>query len=295
MRVEANAGRASIARPATNAYLVCWVAVAAFGLGYIGVAATKPELLGSILPIAETNTEPSAVSRQVADNTEEVAVLRKQVHELQHEVAAAKVALQEQATQAGALAQRMAAAEERLPPVREVSSEPPAPPAKGALQRVQARPPTRPAAAQVAAPPVQEAAAAATPNVKVLNPQPAAQIATGSLPDAGPQGAAAKAVPSFGPARVKAAGPPASPRGIEIASSDSLEGLRAKWGELSGRAGDVLASAAPRYRLSTDGRAAPFTLLAGPYETPADAAKACQALQAKGVACRVGAYAGNSF
>ena len=51
----------------------------------------------------------------------------------------------------------------------------------------------------------------------------------------------------------------------------------------------------PRYRISANGSANPFTLLAGPFQSTAEATKACSQLRAGGVACKVSDYAGNGL
>lgn len=307
MQVDARTGHVSPGRQPSSAYLMSWVAVAAFGLGYIGVAATRPDLLGAILPLAEPTQDQMVAGRTAADIADELATLRKWVHDLQHELAATRSSMQDQAAQNVAIMQRLASAEERIGAAKDVrAAEPQAPARPAAVQRLQrgaqapaALPwsptvpaPTAPPAAaqQVAQAPAGSVPAMEPPdpgsaNFKVLNP--AAQIATGSVPD----------VPAASAAAAPAAKPPApqSPRAVEIGNFDSLDGLRTSWGDLAGRNATVLGQLTPRYRLAADGRATPFTLLAGPFENTADATRACTALRAKGVACRVGAYGGNAF
>lgn len=293
MQVEASARRTGPGRQASSLYLTTWVAVAAFGLGYIGVATTRPDLLGTILPLAEQQPDQANAARQSGDLAEEMVVLRKWIHELQHELAAAKSGLYEQTAHNNAILQRLSAAEERLGVLRDVREPAGKVPAAKVQTRAQAPVQPLPTPAEPAQKIAQvqpqtwtpEVAASSNANVRVLNTA-TAPITTGSVPETATTGAPA----------VKASPVPVSPRAIEIGTADSLDGLRAKWGEIAGRNGDVLAEAAPRYRLSADGRSAPFTLLAGPFETPADATRACNALRAKGVACRVGgAYVGNTF
>ncbi len=289
MQVEASARRASQGRQASSLYLMTWVAVAAFGLGYIGVATTRPDLLGTILPLAEQQPDQANTARNSGDLAEEMVVLRKWIHELQHELAATKSGVYEQTANTSAILLRLSAAEERLGALREAREPGGKGPtakvptrAQALVQAAPAEPAQKTAQAQTWAP---EVAATPLPNVRVVNPA-TAPITTGSVPDTITPGApAAKAAPVT-----------VSPRAIEIGSAESLDGLRTKWGEIASRNGDVLADAAPRYRLSADGRSAPFTLLAGPFETAADATRACNALRAKGVACRLGgAYGGNAF
>lgn len=305
MQVISRAGRVAPIRQTSNAYLMSWVALAAFGLGYIGVAATRPDLLGAILPLAEPQPEQIIAGRSAGDIADELATLRKWVHDLQHDLAAAKISLQDHAAQNTTIAQRLAATEDRLATSRETRTD-----AAGrtTIQRPQnrAQAPAAPQPVVAAAPPVlagepqqqrftQLAAATAQTEpavvngVKVLNGA-SAPIATGSVPDT-----AVPAPASAMKTAVVAPQPPrAGPRAVEIGSSESLEGLRAKWGDLSGR-NPELGDLAPRYRLTADGRQAPFTLLAGPFDTPDAATRTCDALRAKGVTCRVAPYTGNAF
>ena len=306
MQVDSRAGSVAPIRQASNAYLMSWVALAAFGLGYIGVAATRPDLLGAILPMAEPQQDQIMAGRTAGDIADELTTLRKWVNDLQHDLAAAKSSMHEQAAHNTAIAQRLAAAEDRLGPVREVRSD-----GRATIQRLQNR---SQAPAAAAAQPVAAAAqplpggeprdqrlaqpalpatpaepAAFANNMKVLNGA-SAPIATGSVPEAPPPTAA-----PVSPMKTAVVTPPRSgPRAIEIGNSESLEGLRAKWGDLSGR-NPELGDLAPRYRLTADGRQAPFTLLAGPFDTPDAATRTCDALKSKGVTCRVGAYTGNAF
>ena len=310
MQVVSRAGSVAPIRQASNAYLMSWVAFAAFGLGYIGVAATRPDLLGAILPIAEPQQDQIMAGRTAGDIADELATLRKWVNDLQHDLAAAKSSMHEQAAHTTAIVQRLAAAEDRLGPIREVRSEgrptvqrlpirgqAPAPaatqPVAAAVQALPAGDPPQQRLVQPAPPTTPAEPAAFANTMKVLN-SASAPIATGSVPDAAPA-TAALASPPASPMKTAVVTPPRSgPRAIEIGNSESLEGLRTKWGDLSGR-NPELGDLAPRYRLTADGRQAPFTLLAGPFDTPDAAARTCDALKSKGVTCRVGAYTGNAF
>ena len=292
MQVGTRMTRSSSARQASNAYLLSWVAVAAGGLAYLAVAGARPDLLSIILPISDQSQDQVIAGRTDPDVADELASLRKWVHDLQHEVAATRSALNDQLVETQVMAQRLAVAEDRLTPVREVRVEAAA---KSPLQRLPVRPSAKtepPRAALPAASPPQEVAAAppsSGPAVKVINAETPSPIVTGSLP-----ATSGKALGGFGQTKVVAA-PPGRPRGILIGSSESLENLRARWAELStSNAGD-LRELTPRYRLATDGRQAPFALLAGPFGTNDDAQRTCANLKAKGVACRVSDYSGSAF
>jgi 2-polyprenyl-6-methoxyphenol hydroxylase-like FAD-dependent oxidoreductase len=84
-------------------------------------------------------------------------------------------------------------------------------------------------------------------------------------------------------------------RGIEIGNAESLDGLRSQWSQLTSRNGAVLGQLAPRYLIAADGSQSPFKLMAGPFKTTNEAVRACRALRARGVACKVGRYIGNAF
>ena len=140
MQVGTRMTRSSSARQASNAYLLSWVAVAAGGLAYLGVAAARPDLLSIILPVWEPSPEQVIAGRNGSDVADELATLRKWVHDLQHEVAATKSALNDQLQQSQVMAQRLTIAEDRLSPVRDARSDAAA---KAALQRLQARPPAK--------------------------------------------------------------------------------------------------------------------------------------------------------
>ncbi len=93
-----------------------------------------------------------------------------------------------------------------------------------------------------------------------------------------------------------AGGAQAAPRarpGLLIASGPSLDSVRLSWSVLSQNHGAVLGPVEPRIMPAGDGSA--FQLIAGPYATEADAAKACSNLRARGVTCRPADYAGASL
>ncbi len=279
------------------AYLYSWGAVAVCGLAYVGVAATRPDLIGSILPLADQSGDQTYAGRAVADMADEIATLRKWVNDMQHDLAQTRNAMQEQNAQQQALLQRIAAAEDRISAPREVRADAQA---KLLAQRVARAPQASGAAATVAATPQSTSAQPSAPaqvadvsNLKVINTTPTSPITTGTV-SVQPPAAASQAPPAATPvaAQPKA---PAGPRGIEIGAADSLDSLRERWGDLAGRNSDALGELAPRYKLATDGRQSPFTLVAGPFVTPADASRACTQLKARGIACRVGDYAGSAF
>jgi hypothetical protein len=324
-------------------YLLTWAALAACALGYLTVAAARPDLLAIVLPVADRGYDGAGSLPNGSDVRDEMTTMRKWVNELQHEMAAAKSAIEAQTTESRVLAQRITAAEARLPGLRDIrtgsGNEPVPPPAQSANasssapatepDRLASAPPATapepppapvastafektivaaiaepPEAARSAPAPVaiappsppppapQKSASRSAPSVKILNPVPSAQITTGSVVRPSPPPAP---TPKFGAAKVTPPPPPAPVRGIEIGNAESLDGLRSQWSQLTSRNGAVLSQLAPRYLIAADGSQSPFKLMAGPFKTTNEAVRACRALRARGVACKVGRYIGNAF
>lgn len=77
---------------------------------------------------------------------------------------------------------------------------------------------------------------------------------------------------------------------IAIGWDRSVEGVRRRWSNLSWRYPRSLAGLAPRARSNRSGEA--FELLAGPFASQSEAAKACASLAANGVPCNTTALGG---
>ena len=299
-------------RSAWSGYLYSWSMLALGSAGYLGVIALKPELITGLIPAADRGaaTDLAGGHRSAADVAEEIVTLRRWVNDLQHELSATKSAVKAQADQGQTLAQRIAATEQRVPqsapaPVRETRAEQAAVVKQVAAAAIP-QPAPIPAPAHLPVPvPEAVASQAAVPaqRVKILNSPPpppataATPIVTGSVnppaPAPLPQTPAAAPISTFSTPKVVTA--PAGNASIEIASADSLDALREQWQALSNQNAAVLKRTAPRYKIATGAGANPFTLLAGPYANAAEAARACAALRAKGVTCRVGDYVGNGL
>jgi hypothetical protein len=80
------------------------------------------------------------------------------------------------------------------------------------------------------------------------------------------------------------------PAGLLIAWGPSLDSVKLSWNVLQQNHGAVLGPVEPRIIPAGDGSA--FQLIAGPYASEADAAKACSNLRARGVTCRPAEYTG---
>ena len=327
-RSGSRSGSGAAAGAKVNIYLLSWIALAAFGVGYIGVAATRPDLLAGLIPLSDTGVEQLAGGRSAGDIADELAAMRKWINDLQHEMVATKSAVQNNERHQEALQQRMTAAEERLPPVREVGLEGAHRSAAVAARQqpakqvtaakhvdtriAEAKAPTAVGQSQDATATESEptnstiapAVSGALGGVKIINSSPASDVVTSSLspapapattPAIAPSAAQSAAVTKpFSPPKVVAATETA--RGIEIAAAESLDGLRSQWSALSSRNAAALQRLEPRYRISTANNSqTPFTLLAGPFANTTDAARACAQLRAGGVTCRVSDFGGNGL
>ncbi len=309
---------------AFGTYQLAWVGLAAFSLGYLCVAAAKPELLASVLPIERGSDQRLAGRAGGAGVDDQLTAMRGWMTDLRRDVAETKSAIARHE-------ERLTAAEKALPLTTLSKTDAAAASADKLAARFANEPATQsaPPPATVVAKPAQTAKAVktkeppprrsagtqsekkaakgakpqpetgfeetiaaaikpdATPyNLRVLNSGQTSQITTGSVP------ASRIATPAFPPAQISRAN--SQPQAIEIGSAESLDALRNRWGEIRGRT-PALRKLAPRYRISADGAGAPFRLLAGPFNEPGEAARACSQLKARGYSCAIGDYAGNAL
>jgi hypothetical protein len=133
-------------------------------------------------------------------------------------------------------------------------------------------------------------AAPGTPPGLVVGPAPGAQ---GQAAAKGVSGAKAAGVNPVKTGGLPEAVPAANGRrqaGLLVASGPSLDAMRLSWSVLSQNHGGALGPVEPRVQQAGDGSI--FQLIAGPYATDADAAKACATLRARGVTCRMADFGG---
>lgn len=275
-----------------SAYVATWVMLAASGLSYLGVVAVRPDLLGG------AQGEP-ANTAQIADLAEQLASTKGWLRDLENELGETRRQLSAERERAARFMEQVTAAELRSRPAVE--------PEKHA--GVILPPPASTEAAAASSPPpmpgfriLNSAAGAGGGAVSAPVATRQSPIVTGAIEGSGPakssDGAAAPAPSpsapiSFGAAKVV---PAAGPAAIEIADAENLDALRQSWSSISSGNTDVLRRLSARYRISADGgREKPFTLLAGPFPTTAEARRACVALKARGVVCKVGDFSGNAM
>jgi uncharacterized coiled-coil protein SlyX len=294
----------------SRSYVMAWITVAMLAVGYVSVLAARPEFLSAYLPEARGDAAGA-----------DVATMRSTIQQLNSELAEAKTAAATSAAQVGALNSRIAELEGRLAagkpaPTTPVAAAPAAvAPVAAAVPPVAAAPAEAPASAlarkfaeakaaapepvkpQVVAPVVARVVAKAAvppaPAPATAATDAAAAIETGSIAlpkSAAAAPAAAVAAPvAFGTATVT---PAPQPFGLQIGRGGSIDELRLSWNLLQETHAASLRSLSPHYAAASDAADAPLNLLAGPIKSKAEAIKVCKTLSAQGVACKVGAFAG---
>lgn len=268
-----------------NSYVLTWVALAASGLAYLGVVAARPALTSAV------HGDRVAATAQAADLVEQLASTKGWLRDLENELGETRRQLSAERERSARLTEQltaeMARASAMPEPDKHATAVIPPPVFRSEPSGAQLNPPVAGVRIVNAAPAPAPGTAAKQSNIVTgsveTGRRPAAEDKVGAAPIA------------FGAPKVVVA-VPATPSGIEIADSDSLDGLRQSWSALSGANTDVLRRLSARYRISGDAsRNNPFTLLAGPFANPAEARKACAALKSRGVVCRVGDFAGNAM
>lgn len=158
--------------------------------------------------------------------------------------------------------------------------------AKAPAKTAEAKPPApKPAPKkQTAALPKPKPAVKAAPKKVAKAPLP--PIKTGSV------GKSANTPISFGPAVVTRA---TRPIGVRLATGPSLDSLRLSWTALADRHGPTVRTLQPRYVTGIDATGLTYDLIAGPFNTAAEATAVCARLHANGVRCALGEFTGNAL
>lgn len=276
------------AKSGSTLYVSSWVAIGIGSLAYLATISYAPQTLGSAglfgaqadgFAVADTRPSPQ---QSAVDTGRETMILRGWVRDLQGELTSTKTELQTQRERADMLASELAAARDEARAVDTSERQAPA-----ASSVVTGSIPVK----TVTVPVTPQPAAAKPPSKAVVTAKPKA------APAAVPQKTAVRTPPPPPPVKfsapvVKPSGPPAA---VEIASADTLDGLRSSWTILSATNSRVLGRLQPRYVIRADGSAAPFSLLAGPFADTAQAQRACAQLRSRRVNCRVSTFAGNAM
>jgi hypothetical protein len=252
-----------------RAYLTTWGLLAAAGLIYLASLAWNPDLF----PPVQQTTEPDPGLQAATKALAEIGTVRRTVTEMQGDIGRIRSTVEQQAVEGRASQTRLTALEERVttlaaaPPAETIAQA-----AARADKRKAAAEPPRAAAARIIS--VPESLGAAPPSARPDEPAAAAEqpraeapktkapkIETGSI---GP--AITFGEPEVTPARQAFA--------VQLAAGPSLDALRLSWSLLRERHGGALATLQPRF-VPPRAEGGPYRLLAGPFQSKAEADKAC--------------------
>lgn len=144
--------------------------------------------------------------------------------------------------------------------------------------------------------PVRPAARASEPPPPTVTGAPPIQIVPTQVASAAPAAVAPPAAnpPPPTPATTGSV-PSAEPAGLDLGGFRSVAGLKRAWSDLSGRYADLGKGIEPLARLRETDTGMEARLLAGPFASQTEAAKACLRLKAAGVGCSVTGYGGQSL
>ncbi|NOT72303.1 MAG: SPOR domain-containing protein [Hyphomicrobium sp.] len=296
--------------PLFTPYVLLWTTVGALSLGTLMVVGLAPEWLDDLRPASiMTDPQSNQGQRAAARIAADLNALKGSVAQIQLDLSKVKTDVAAQSEQQRTVSAQVAALQTRAGTDQAVAKTDAAQPIATAPVEQAAAPAATPApeanaaidtsAIAKTAPAIQVSAPAASPAApkagapartpKVINAEATALgLETGSV---SAPAATADAI-SFGPAVVK---PAPQPVGVKISSGASVDSLRLSWSLLAEQHGDALKSLEARYTAAGDAANPSYDLVAGPIKSKAQAAKVCKALTAKGVACTVGAFAGDAL
>ena len=267
-------------------YVLLWVALAGLSLAYLTFLGVRPDVVAALRaaapdPQQALNETKQTVERALAD----LDPLRQSVGEMKMDVAILKIGAQEAADRDRILLEKVEALEHPLPANTASVLN-----GKGSSVVVASVVPPAPKAAPVKVPPANVSAtepdaaapeAAAKPTAqKAAAQKPANAIETGSIAH-GAKAAAAATKPL--------------PVGILLATGPSVDALRLSWTILNDRHADAVRSLHARYVVSGKPEERTYGLVAGPFETIADAKAACKTIADRGMPCELSTYRGNAL
>jgi len=94
---------------------------------------------------------------------------------------------------------------------------------------------------------------------------------------------------------IKKTPPKPAQAGVLLATGPTIDTLRLNWSILTDRHADTVGSLQPRYVVSGTGDNRTYSLVAGPLASGQKAKELCTIMAAKGLACQVSDYRGNSL
>ncbi|MFN0219201.1 MAG: SPOR domain-containing protein [Hyphomicrobium sp.] len=276
--------------PVFTPYVVIWTMFGMLSLGYMSIAGMAPDWLDDLSPasraIEAQNAQPEI------DVAVEIGALRDGVAQLQDDMARIKADVETSVTRQASLETQVATIDQRLAGQSNASTQSPdgrdgaAPPQMPKLINADDAAPAAPALETGSVGKISAAAA------KAAKPAPVAATVAASPAPVAPPVIQQPADVAFGPAVVK---PAPKQTGLQIASANSIENLRVNWAVLTENYGTELQNLEPRYATKGDPANPSYDLVVGPMKSKAEAIKACKALAAKSVPCKVGDFIGNAL
>jgi SPOR domain len=265
-----------------KAYLFVWGLLAAGGLTYLATLVWQPDWLSPPprrMSVAEA--EPDSPLRLANRAIAEVRDVRRSVGDVQRSLGEVREALDRNISDEKMTQTRLSALEGRVTDMAAGQPPPPvaaAPAATAGKQKAVERPqPKAPAAA--AAPKTAEKGAEPAPATRVMS-------AIMAVPDQPEKPAAEPPAPVIETGSIAAApitfGEPVVTRAstnfaVQLGAGRSLEAIKLNWSLLLDQHGDALSPLQPRV-IAPRGEGGSYRLVAGPFETRADADKVCAAL-----------------
>jgi hypothetical protein len=303
-----------VRRRTLTPYVLLWVALAGLSAAYLTFLGVHPDVVAALRaaapdPQQALDETKQSVERALAD----LDPLRQSVGEIKTDIASLKIGAQEGADRDRILLEKVEVLEQRTAanaesaqagkgPVIASVAQPPSAPKKSVAESAPAGkgsviasvppPPSAPKkSAAVTVPPanvaVAEPAAVAPQLVQeTADPKPATQkpanaIVTGSIARGTKAAAAAATKPA--------------PVGILLATGPSVDALRLSWTILNDRHADAVHSLHPRYVVSGKPEERTYGLVAGPFDTIADAQAVCKTIADGGMPCELSVYRGNQL
>jgi hypothetical protein len=258
-------------RPQSRRYTALWGVAGLLAAAYAGAVLVGQEPFTSIAGRwTAQERDTSEMAAALARTQSEVAQLQRSVGTLESDMSRVKTQTAQADAREQAAAARVDAVESR---VEKIGSQ---------IAQVFAK----------AAPPQKSAPAA----VAAARPPVGAAIETGALPAKDislPSQRELAAARRAEPGPVAALSPPAAPAAaILLARGPSLDALRLSWSLLNERHKSSLGTLEPRVVTSEPGT---HQLVAGPFASVADAAKACATLKSRGVTCQPAEFKGEGL
>ena len=236
-------------------YVVLWIAAAGMAAGYLTYLGINPDIIPGPAPDGEM------LQAQIAKTERNVERAVADIEPVKRSVGEMKMDVANLKTEVAAAEGRDRMIMEKVAALEQTIAQPKV--AQATTNNKTASPP-KPA----------KKAAAKKSSAKVASTSSNRKIETGSI-------------------RKTAAKP--APSGVLLATGPSVDTLRLNWSILTDRHADAVRNLQPRYVVSGSGSNRTYALVAGPLASPTKAKELCTIMAAKGLACQVSPYRGNSL